>query len=406
MLLYDEMLKKAPERLKRPVTWQTAGTKALGKLVVGCGVAKTAGEEARRLGKPRALLVTDSTLSGLQLVDVVLEALESSGVSADVFSRVEAEPRIELAGEAGEMARTHEYGTVVALGGGSVIDTAKAAAMLATNPGEIFDYIGGKGFESPGLPRIAIPTTSGTGSEVSNSFVFSKDGRKVFSADALLFPDVALIDPIMTATMPPRVTAGTGLDALCHAVEGLVHPKAYPIGDALSCKAIEFVFNYLPRATRDGSDIEARYHMSWASSLGMMSYNWTGGLYAHSVSYVLTHHLGMGHGMGCGISLPYTLMLNIDYIREKLVYMGRVLGIPGDASSLPERAIQRSWELLREVNLPQSLQEAGVERQSLKSYAEETMEQYYRPFNPREVGLPQLERLFENMWEGSLKPVE
>ncbi|NPV69082.1 MAG: iron-containing alcohol dehydrogenase [Firmicutes bacterium] len=405
MFDYDAILGKTGDSLKRTITWQTAGTKPYGKILFGCGLAKAVGDEAAKLGKEKALVVTDKTVVDLKVADVVVRSLEASGFKVVVFSDVEPEPRIEVADAAAEVARKGSYGVVIGLGGGSAIDTSKAAAIAAGNPGPILDYVTGKPFEAPGLPKILIPTTSGTGSEVSNSFVFSKDGKKVFAGHAMLFADVALIDPILTSTMPPAITAGTGLDALCHAVEGLIHPKAYTMGDALSAKSIELVFKYLPRATKNGGDIEARYYMSWASSLGMMSYNWTGGLYAHSVSYVLTHFLKAGHGFGCGISLPYTLMFDIDLVRDKLKYMAKAIGVPEAVGDAPMAAIRRSWELLAEVGLPQGLKEMGVERSAIELYARELIEKYYRPFNPRPMNLEQAVQLFESMWDGQLRPI-
>ncbi|NPV69081.1 MAG: iron-containing alcohol dehydrogenase [Firmicutes bacterium] len=414
---YEQILAATPERLRCALTWQTAGAKPDGKILFGCGVARKCGEEAAKIvrssGGPdrRALIVTGRNVTSIGIPDLVRAALESSGFSVDVFSDVQPEPPAETPDRVAAMLRDRGFDVVVGLGGGSALDTARAAAALVTNPGSITDYVpgGGRQFEKPGLPSIMIPTTSGSGSEVSPFFVFIVGGKKRSAGHPMLFADVALIDPILTVTMPPGVTAGTGLDALTHAVEGLTHIKAYPIGDALSVKSVELVFEYLPRATADGSDIEARYYMSWASALGMMSYSWTGGLYAHSISYVLTHHLGTGHGAGCGIALPYTLMFNIEFIREKLEYMagaaGLQGGLPGDCGDTALAVIRRTQDLLGEVGMPRRLKEMGVKPSDVSLYAEDLVRDYPRPFNPRPMTLRGASQLFESMWDGELRPI-
>ncbi|MEI7885414.1 MAG: iron-containing alcohol dehydrogenase [Clostridia bacterium] len=398
---YFDLLKKVPEHLKEISEFRTTGVKPNGKLAIGFGLADKVGEEAAKFGVGKALLVTDKVITKLGLHKVSLDSLERAGFSVDVYDEVEAEPHVETAQRIQEFVRKSDYKVVIGLGGGSPMDMAKVAAIMATNPGDVLPYMTGTAITNEGLPCILLPTTSGTGSEVSPYVVTSKDGKKLFIATPYAYATVALIDPLLTATMPAKVTAATGLDALTHGVEGLIG-KPNPFSEALTNKCVEYVFDYLVRACDDSEDLEARYYMSLASVFGMMAYTQGGGLYSHSMSYILTINNNVAHGLGCGISLPYTLMFNIESINGMLAKFSKIIDpdLKGSAKELALHFIDSVHQLLTKVGAPNSLKELGISRDAIPSMADELVNKYYRVKNPRKMDLVEANKCVESMWEG------
>ena len=403
---YHALKVKVPPRLKAVTTFQTAGCKPLGKLALGFGLAETVGQESDKLGRGSALLVTDKVITELGMHEVVVDSLQKAGFQTQIFDDVEAEPHIETAQKLEAIVRSQAFAVIVGLGGGSPLDMAKTASLVGNNPQPILDLMQGETIENEGLPLILLPTTSGTGSEVSPFVVTSTAEKKLFIITPQVYPNVALVDPLLTASMPGKVTAGTGLDALSHGVEGLVG-CSNPLTQALAGKCVELVFRYLPAAVRDGDDLTARYHMSFASVMGMMTYTQGGGLYAHSCSYILTLDKNLPHGLGCGITLPYTLMFNLDYLEEMLSDFAPQID-PSIAGSGPEKARQvvaRFHDLVAAVGLPVSLKDIGVSLEDLEDYAQKLVKQYYRVKNPRKLEIGDARALLKSMWEGELRRI-
>jgi len=340
---------------------------------------------------------------------IIINSLNKKNCQVTLFSEVEAEPRIETARKIQELVRRKDYSLVIGLGGGSVMDMAKIASIMATNDGDVEDYMtGATSIIKEGLPTILIPTTSGTGSEVSPFIVLSKEDKKLFIGSPYVYATIALVDPLLTVSMPEKITAATGLDALSHGVEGLI-ARTNPFTEALSYQCTEYVFRYLEKAYIDGLDLEARYYMSCASVLGMMSYAQGGGLYAHSLSYILTLHKGVPHGIGCGLALPYTLMFNFDYIEPILLKMARHI-IKENINDLPDeeivlKIIKLFYQLLLKVKMPARLQDLGIEKGKINLFASELVNKYYRDKNPRTLTEGKAKELLEMMWQGSLKRI-
>ncbi|HON33966.1 MAG: iron-containing alcohol dehydrogenase [Thermovirgaceae bacterium] len=404
---YESLLGKVPGHLKNPAEFRTAGVKGKGKLAVGFGLVKTLGEEAAKLGSGKALLVTDKNMVNLGIHRFAVDPLEKAGFTVQVFDEVEPEPHVETCQEVQDLTRKEGFSVVIGLGGGSPMDVAKAASLAPGNPREMIDYMTGTPLEGEGLPCILVPTTSGTGSEVSPYIVTSKGDKKLFIGNPLVYGTVALVDPLLTVTMPPKVTACTGLDALSHGVEGMIG-KTNPLTETFTLKCVEYVFQYLQRAVADGNDLEARYHMSFASLFGMMSYTQGGGLYAHSMSYILTIDSGVPHGLGCGLALPYTFMFNLDNIAPILVKMAPLAGV--DASGSPKevgrRVAARFKKLVSDVGIPSSLEELGVPEKEVERFASDMVEKYYRVNNPRPMNPEEGLALVRSMWEGKLVEIK
>lgn len=384
----------------RKVVFQTVGSKPHGKLVVGLDACLEAGKELSGFTtKGKVLLLTDSNVAKLGLHERVVGSLIKEGFQPEVLAEIESEPHIETVVRVAEIVRSEKYCAVVGLGGGSVLDVAKMASLAATNLGSILDYMTSKNaFAEEGIPKVLIPTTSGTGSEVSSYMVFSSAGKKLFLETPYAFADIALVDPLLSATMPPRVTAYTGLDALAHAVESMISLNSHPITEAAALKSVDYVFRYLRMAVSDKDNLEARYYMCWASVLGMMAYSKVGGLYAHSISYILTTRYNTPHGIGCGVALPYTLAFNFETIEPKLRSLKPFIGLPLESETI--KVPEAFFGLVREVGIPNSLKDLGVPESDIEEIAQDLVKNYYRQANPRAMNLDDARALVSWMWSG------
>jgi len=406
MFELDKYMENLSDDLKRRIEYQMVGTKCKGKFVFGGGVIKELGQEAKKFDAQNVLLVSDDNIKDVGLVNTVEEILKDKNINVDIFTDIESEPHATTANKLAKIVNNKSFDLIIGLGGGSVMDMAKMSSVIATNTGTVEEYLKGKEIEVDGLPKILVPTTSGTGSEVSPYVVCSVGEQKFYASKPQFFADVALVDPLLTVTMPAPVTSCTGLDALSHAVEGMTSKISTPISEAFGVKSVKFILSYLEKAYKDGEDLEARYYMSWASSLGMLAYVNVGGLYAHSFSYVMTSHKNWPHGLGCGYSLPYTLMYNLDHIKDILSEVSVSSGIASAEDNKEEsakKAIEAMQELAEKVGVNKCLSEFEVEKDDLDIYAKELVESYYRANNPRDLDLESAKELLEDMWNGEMR---
>lgn len=396
-----------PAHLKRELVFQTAGVLPPNGLLFGFNTIQKVGAQAKTLGGKQALLVTDEVMVQLGYAELVKELVEKEGIKVDVYGKVDPEPHIETAADAlYDVAMKAKSDLVIGLGGGSSMDMAKLTSIAAPNEIKPLDLMSKKKEATkPALKKILIPTTSGTGSEVSKMFVASAGKDKYFLGSPYAFPEIAIIDPGLTVSMPPRITASTGIDALSHAVESLMHKWANPWFDSIGLGGIELIAKYLRRATFNGKDLEARYYMSMGAALAMISMSGTGGLYAHSIAYVLAMYQPTAHGVGCGVGLPYTMAFNVPVCEEKLALIARAMGEKVESISTRDaarKAAQAVYDLTAEVKLPVSLKEMGFRHEDVYKMAEINVTKYPREFNPRPMSKEESLALFEAMWEGKL----
>jgi alcohol dehydrogenase class IV len=253
---------------------------------------------------------------------------------------------------------------------------------------------------------ILAPTTSGTGSEVSMNIVMALGEDKIFLSDPYYYPDIALVDPGLTVSMPPVVTANTGIDALSHAVEGMLHKKAHPFCDAICLAGIEMIGAFLRRAVADGEDMEARYYMSLGSTVSMMGMMMGGALFAHSASYAISKYRPTPHGLGCALPLPYTMAYNLPVCTSKLARIAAAMGeqiwmySELDAAHLAVQAVAR---LNEDVGIPITLQELdGIKEEDLEDMAALMIKNWPRPLNPRPMGPEESVQFWRSMWDGDL----
>lgn len=341
----------------------------------GNNAAAQTGPEAKRMGAKKVLLVTDAILMQAGTVKPVLESLSAAGVEAVIFDKVASEPVLAFIDEGLKLLRKKKCEVIVAVGGGSSIDTAKALAVMATNPGKIQDYMGLGKIGQPGLPLIAVPTTAGTGSEVTIFTIITDTTRdvKMLIGSPYVMPCVALVDPLMTLGMPRGLTAATGLDALTHAIEAYVSLKAQPLSDVMALSAIELLFEYLPQAWANPNNLHARTQTLLGAMQAGIAFTNASVALVHGMSRPVGAYFHVPHGLSnaalLGVVMEFSLMGNPDRY-------ARIAGAMGIDTTglLPIEAAEEGAllvkKLIADLEIP-SLEKLGVEKKKLDKVVEQ-----------------------------------
>jgi len=301
-----------------------------GRLIFGQGALRELPAAVSRLGGQRVLLVTDPGLVKAGLCQTVVDLLVAAAVSPTVFSRVDPDPPIQNVLDCAAVAREARCDVVIGLGGGSAMDVAKVTAMLMGNPGDIRSYFGIDQVPQRGLPTVMIPTTAGTGSEVSPIAVLSdlsEHSKKGIVSDHL-YASLALVDPELTVGLPPNVTAFTGMDALTHAIEAYTNKFAQPFIDTLALEAIRLIGGHLPRAVQQGRDLAAREAMALGSLYGGLCLGAVNTAAVHALAYPLGGTFNVPHGVANSLLLPYVMRFNLPSQAAKFARIAAALGQP------------------------------------------------------------------------------
>lgn len=367
-------------------TFHTAG-----QLIFGRGAVARLSDEARRLRLSRVLVVTDQALSAAGLVAAVRKPLEAAGVAVEIFAGGEPEPSIELAETVYAAAREFKPDGMLGLGGGSNLDLAKIAAALTTHGGAIRDYLGEDKIPGPVLPLICVPTTAGTGSEVSAASVLTDKANqvKVGILSNFLRPRLAVVDPDLTVSCPRKVTADSGIDALTHAVEAYTavdnetfplppgekstYQGRHPMGDLLAEKAIALVGRHLVRAVETPTDMAAREGMALAATLAGMAFSNVGVAIVHALEYPVGGAVHCSHGAGNGLLLPYCMTFNLPYRKPEFARIAELLGedVAGlDETAAAKRAVVAVEQLRAKIGIPARLRDIGCKPEQLRGFAE------------------------------------
>jgi len=376
------------------------------KVMFGLGLVEKLEGEADRLGGENVLVVTDEVVEKIGLVEKVESPLRDAGFKVTTYNKVQPEPSMEVASSVTGVVRSSDFDLVVGVGGGSSLDMAKVASIMKINPGSPSEYIGVNRVEERGIPLIAVPTTSGTGSEATSTIVIVHEGRKTGITSPPVMPDVAMVDPNLTVTMPPRVTANTGLDALSHAVEAYMSVDASPLSDALALEAIGLIADNLTVAYSQGGNIEARYHMALASLLAGLAITNAGTCGGHATAYGYAVRYRLAHGFACAMALPYIMDFNAMACLQKMANMAVALGENVEGVSLWEAASMAVFAVYRlneRLGIPLSLKALGVPREEIPDIADDMIKVGRLILhNPRSVSKGDALSLFERMWEGNL----
>lgn len=299
------------------------------RIIFGRGVIERLAEEILSLGK-RALLVTGcSAMRKSGVLDRVGAIMKSAGVEFFLFDGVESDPSLETVNEGIEFIQRERCDVVIGLGGGSAIDVAKAIASIVKQPGTVWEYHRGKKIEKEGLPFIAVSTTAGTGAEITNNSVLMDREKLVKKSirSPHMIAKVALVDPELTLSIPPRITAYTGMDAFVQALESYVTKTSNPITDTLALQAIEVIFHNLPKAVQEGGNIEVREKMVLGSLLSAMAFSNSGLGAVHGLAHPIGAHFGVPHGLACAVLLPHVVGFNLKVRYEKFSQIAEKIGV-------------------------------------------------------------------------------
>jgi alcohol dehydrogenase class IV len=371
------------------------------KIILGQDTVKKVGEEAKALGGSRALIVTDPGIVSAGYAKLVEETLQAAKIEVGIFDRVVPEPPARCVEEGAERIREGGYDLVIGLGGGSPLDIAKGAAIMANNPGKIVDYAGIDEVPKAGLPKILIPTTAGTGSETSRSLVVidERDNTKKSIASSFGISDVAILDPMLTLSMPPQVTANTGMDALVHAIESYVSATTTPFAEILAIEAISLIAHNLPLAYSKGSNLTARYNMLLAASLAGLAFASSRLGIVHGLAYVIDTEYHLPHGRANAIMLPHVMEFNKTGNLAKFGRIAEAMGEPVGGLSpyeAADKSIQAVKNLLAALQIPYRLSQYGIPKDHLPKLVEGGMKQarLFVP-NPRDVTQEDLRWIYE-----------
>lgn len=346
------------------------------RIVFGDGVIKDLGLELKRLGVARALLVTDQVLRTQG--DLVPRAEQALGLRlGGIYDGALPDAPVDCVDAGGAVARQLGCDGVVSLGGGSVIDTAKGIALLLREGGSIRDHQGTQRLTRPLAPHVAIPTTAGTGAEVTAFAVLSDPvaREKMHYMDDHLVPNVAILDPSLTLGLPARLTAATGMDALTHAVESYQTVMRNPLSDANALHAIRLIARWLPVAVQTGHDRVARGQMLLAASMAGLAFNAAGLGLAHAMSHVIGARHHVHHGTANAICLPHVMRFNADEFGGRQADIAAALGVAPSASqeAQAQAAAAAVARLVADVGLPTRLRDVGVPESDLESCAEASL---------------------------------
>jgi alcohol dehydrogenase class IV len=358
------------------------------QIIYGRDSAARIGEVANRLGLKKVQLITDAGVVKSGVADRIQQLLKGSGIQTVLFDRVEYNPTVQTADTAKELFADQKCDGVVAVGGGSPMDVGKSAGILATNAGLAADYLGMGKVKNKGVPVICLPTTSGTSAEITDVAVLSEPEKKTKLGlrSPHVAPTVAILDPLLTLTLPPGPTRESGLDALAHAVESHVCLNAWTPTEALTLKGIELIGRHLRRATHDGSNYEARDGMMLGSLLAGMGLHTTWVNLVHAVTGPLGGFYNLPHGAANAIVLPHAMRFLLPGAVSKFAEIARVLGEKID--HLPERraaekAVEAVEQLSRDTGMPQGLSVYGVKEADLPRLSETIGASILLPLCPR-----------------------
>jgi alcohol dehydrogenase class IV len=364
----------------------------------GNGSIRTLPDHIKRLKGTKVLLVSDPGVQKAGMTDKLAQVLDNSGIPYSIYSDIEPDPDIEGVMSGRDAARAAGCDCVVGLGGGSALDTAKAIGLMLGNEGHIRDYIGINIVPKKGAPVIAIPTTSGTGSEITIWSVLSDKQAEVKLSVGSPFncPDVAIGDPELTTSLPAHITAATGMDALTHALESYVNKVTQPISEALSIQSMKMIARSLRTAVAQGDNLEARYDMLLASLIAAMAFNPTRLGLSHALAIPLGAHFHIPHGTVNAILLPEVMQYNLIGNLGKFKEIAQIFDMPTDGLSTrdaAEQSVIAIRQLKHDVGITQTLSDYGVTEGDLDLIAKEAMVSGNVPVNPRMPTLEDLKQL-------------
>jgi alcohol dehydrogenase class IV len=377
--------------------------KSAQKLITGQGCSSTLSEHLVSLNIKYPLIVTDKGVRNSGTLALITEQLKDNHFS--IFDDVPAEPDDEVVEHCLAVYITKPHDAIISVGGGSAIDIAKCVTVLAGNKQTLNAIFGENKVLERGVPHIAIPTTAGTGSEVTNIAILSvpsEHTKKGIVSDFLL-PDVAIVAPEMTVSCPNHITAASGVDALVHAIEAYLSNFSSPITDALAIKAMGMIMTNLPIVYGSPQNIDARENMATASLMAGLSFGNAGVGAVHALAYPLGGRYHISHGVSNALLLPFVMEWNKTVCLERFTHMASALSTPvsqnDDAVTIANKVIQQLHNLCANVGIPKGLQALGILKEDIPELATEAIkvERLLRN-NPRKLSLSDIERIYQEAY--------
>ncbi len=364
------------------------------RIIFGRGSLNRLPEQASRFGRKILLVTGRKAMRKAGVLDKTMQQLSSSGLNTVLFDDVEHDPSLQTVNRGIEKARKEKVSMVISVGGGSAIDAGKAIACLAPKEGNVEEYHEGKEIKEPGLPFIAVPTTAGTGAEITNNAVLTNTTKKIKKSirSPHMIAKVALIDPELTIFCPPSLTAHAGMDALTQAIESFITKNPNPVSDTLALRAIEILFFNLPLAVKNGQDIEVREKVALGSLLSAMAFSNSGLGAVHGLAHPLGAHYDIPHGLACAVLLPWVMELNLEVRKEKIEKIAEKIKVK-NAKNVPQ-AIR---ELLDKVGIPPTLKEWKIKEKDIPTLIQESRESGSMKKNPRYLTDEELQQILKKL---------
>lgn len=368
----------------------------------GAGARRMLADEFRGRGYVRAFVVTDKDLIRFGVAGKVTGVLDEAGIAYEIFSDLKPNPTVKNVQAGVEAFRRSGADAIVAIGGGSAMDTAKAVGIIVANPafGDVVSLEGMAPTANRSVPVFALPTTAGTAAEVTINYVITDEAntKKMVCVDPKDIPAVAIIDAELMAAMPRGLTAATGMDALTHAIEGYITKGAWTLTDMFELKAVELIARWLPAAVENGADTEAREGMAVAQYIAGMGFSNVGLGIVHSMAHPLGAFYDTPHGVANATLLPYVMEYNAEPpSRAKYLDIARAMGVKTDGMSVDEgvrAAVDAVKALSLSIRIPQRLHELGVREEDIPALAVAAFNDVCTGGNPRPTSVEEIERLY------------
>ncbi|MBA3007933.1 MAG: iron-containing alcohol dehydrogenase [Proteobacteria bacterium] len=377
------------------------------RIQFGVGCISSLGRTVQEFNGTNVFLVIDPGLVKAGIASQITAPLDAAAIPYTLYDNIDPEPGLKLADKGYKIAKSKGCDCVIGAGGGSAMDVAKAVAILLTNGGKAADYLGLDKIVKAGAPKIMIPTSAGTGAEVTFTAVFinEKTGSKGGMNGAPLYPEAAILDPALTLSLPPQVTAYTGIDALTHALEAYTSSQAHIISEMYSLEAIDLISRNLPKAYANGTNLEARSAMLMGSLLGGKALATAGVGLVHAMAYPMGGMFGIAHGLANAVLLPYVVEYNLIGNMEKFAILAGVLGKKTEEMTTreaAERCVEALFELNADVGIPATLQDLDIPVDQLPEMARIALT-VTRPVenNPRKPTLDDVINIYQMAYEGN-----
>ncbi|UQZ85830.1 1,3-propanediol dehydrogenase [Paenibacillus konkukensis] len=374
-------------------------------IVAGRNSLQRVGEHLHLIGADvhKALILTQPSIQSLGFVDTLVGQLADKGVQADVSTSILPEPTIGNIEQVFAAMEGAAYDLVIGFGGGSVLDSAKILSVLSTNDSSVRDLLGTDLVKKPGLPTILIPTTSGTGAEVTPNAIVTlpEEELKIGIVSRYMLPKLVFLDPMLTLGLPKPITAATGMDAFTHSLESFISNKANPISDMFALESIRLISSSIVEAYRNGASVEAREKMLLGSMYGGMALTAAGTAAVHALAYPLGGKFKIAHGVANSMLLPHVMEFNMDAIADRLQQAAEPMGINTQgltSSQAASKVVERIVEWTRLLEIPQDLRSFGVKLEDVPEMAVSASKvTRLLNNNPKELSLQDMEAIYRKL---------